>query len=126
MILLGILLVAATGAFTALLIADNLSGGPEYSVTVLGNQIATMNGLAIFLAGIALALTFWLGSALATGGVARARRRSAELREARAVARRAEADRDALQSVRPADGTAASGTVAPPARQRRARHLFGH
>ncbi|MFE5189864.1 hypothetical protein [Streptomyces sp. NPDC056628] len=64
MLFLGLLLLAATAAFTGLLIADNLSGGPEYTVSVLGQEIATMNTLAIFCSGLALALLFCL--ALAT------------------------------------------------------------
>ncbi|MFD0273165.1 hypothetical protein ACFVHB_04515 [Kitasatospora sp. NPDC127111] len=73
MLLLGLLLMAASGAFVGLLIADNLSGGPEYQVTVLGNDLVTLNSLAIFLSGVALALIFCLGLALA--GLARRARR---------------------------------------------------
>ncbi|MER7580668.1 hypothetical protein [Kitasatospora sp. NPDC097691] len=64
MVLLGLLLMAASGAFVGLLIADNLSGGPEYQVTVLGNDLVRMNSLGVFLAGVALALIFCLGLAL--------------------------------------------------------------
>jgi hypothetical protein len=65
---IGLLLLAATAAFTGLAIADNLSGGPEYSVSVLGNHIATMNTLEIFCSGLALALIFCLGLVMAAGG----------------------------------------------------------
>ncbi|MFD9633301.1 hypothetical protein [Streptomyces violascens] len=77
MLLLGLLLLGATGAFIGLLIAvaDNLSGGPDYGVTVLGNHIATLNSLGIFLAGIALTLIFGLGCAMVRSAGARARRR---------------------------------------------------
>lgn len=76
MLVLGLLLLAATGAFTGLVIADNLSGGPEYTVSVLGQDIATLNTLAIFCSGVALALLFCLGlTAAAGGGVLRRRRR---------------------------------------------------
>ncbi|MHC3467375.1 hypothetical protein ACYF6T_01545 [Streptomyces sp. 7R007] len=71
----GLLLLAATGAFTALAIADNLSGGPEYRVSVLDHHIATMNTLAIFSSGLALALIFCLGLTLAVGGTTHRRRR---------------------------------------------------
>ncbi|MFI1566581.1 hypothetical protein ACH4ZX_26595 [Streptomyces sp. NPDC020490] len=64
--LIGLLLVAATAAFTALLITGNLSGGPEYQVSVLGQHVATMNTLAIFCSGLVLALLFGLGVAAAT------------------------------------------------------------
>ncbi|MEU6775001.1 hypothetical protein [Streptomyces sp. NPDC046759] len=64
MLFFGLLLLAGAGAFTALAIAGNLSGGPDYSVSVLGHDIATMNGLALFSSGLALALVFCLGLAL--------------------------------------------------------------
>ncbi|MCW7942925.1 membrane protein [Streptomyces hygroscopicus] len=65
MLFIGLLLLAVTGAFTALLIVGNLSGGPEYTVSVLDHPIATMNALAIFSAGLALSLLFVLGLAAA-------------------------------------------------------------
>ncbi|WP_260860059.1 hypothetical protein [Streptomyces cupreus] len=76
MLFLGLLLLAATGAFTGLAIADNLSGGPEYTVTVLDRDIATMNTLAVFSSGIVLALIFCLGLAMMVNGAVRRRRRS--------------------------------------------------
>lgn len=75
MLFIGLLLLAATAAFTGLVIADNLSGGPEYSVSVLDHHIATMNTLAAFSSGLALALLFCLGLAVAASGVARRRHR---------------------------------------------------
>ncbi len=69
MLLLGIVLLAAPGTFTGLAIADNLSGGPDYTVTILGNDVAHMNGLSIFLAGPALALIFALAVLLVGAGV---------------------------------------------------------
>ncbi|MGW6919273.1 hypothetical protein ACWGB8_36475 [Kitasatospora sp. NPDC054939] len=76
MLILGLLLMAAAGAFIGLLIADNLSGGPDYQVTVLGNDLVVLNSLAIFLAGVALALLFCLGCALMAASLRRTRRRS--------------------------------------------------
>lgn len=73
---LGLLLLAATGAFAGLAIADNLSGGPEYTVSVLDHDIATMNTLAVFCSGLALALIFCLGLAWAVRGIAHGRHRS--------------------------------------------------
>ena len=73
--LFGLLLLAATAAFTGLAIADNLSGGPDYSVSVLGHHIATMNGLALFCSGLALALIFCLGLVLAMSRVTHHRHR---------------------------------------------------
>ncbi|MFE7561447.1 hypothetical protein [Kitasatospora sp. NPDC057500] len=88
MLLFGLLLVAATAAFTGLLIADNLSGGPEYQVTILGNDLVTLNSLGVFLAGLALALLFCLGLAL-VGAARKARTgppRRTTRRERRAAA----------------------------------------
>ncbi|WP_228023314.1 MULTISPECIES: hypothetical protein [Streptomyces] len=68
MLIIGLLLLVASGAFTGLVIAYNLSGGPEYTVTMFGQYIATMNSLAIFCSGLALALIFCLGLALALAG----------------------------------------------------------
>lgn len=70
MLFLGLLLLAASGVFTGLVIADSLSGGPEYAVSVVGQDIATMNTLAVFCSGIALALVFCLGLFLARSGAA--------------------------------------------------------
>ena len=74
MLFLGLLLVVGTGAFTALVIADNMSGGPDYAVSVLGHHIATLNGLGIFCSGLALALVFCLGVVIMAGGAAHHRR----------------------------------------------------
>ncbi|KAB1146920.1 hypothetical protein F7R91_15095 [Streptomyces luteolifulvus] len=76
MLFIGLLLLAATGAFTGLLIAGNLSGGPEYTVSLLDNDIATMNTLAVFSSGLALALIFCLGLATAVRGATHHRRRN--------------------------------------------------
>jgi hypothetical protein len=73
MLLIGLLLLAATAAFTALAIADNMSGGPDYTVSVLGHDIARMNGLEVFSAGLALALIFSLGATLLAGAATRHR-----------------------------------------------------
>ncbi|GGQ15211.1 hypothetical protein ACFFKE_33760 [Streptomyces mutabilis] len=76
MLILGLLLLAAVGAFTGLVIADNLSGGPEYTVSVLGQDIGTMNTLAVFCSGLALALIFCAAlSAVASTAAHRRRRR---------------------------------------------------
>ncbi|MEU7241145.1 hypothetical protein [Streptomyces sparsogenes] len=75
MLFLGLLLLAAAGAFTGLLIADNL-GGPEYTVSVLGQDIATMNSLAVFCSGLALALLFCVGlSVVASAAIHRRHQR---------------------------------------------------
>ncbi|MFD8395665.1 hypothetical protein ACFV2N_42385 [Streptomyces sp. NPDC059680] len=80
MLFLGLLLLAGTGAFTALAIVGNLSGGPDCTVSVLGHDIASMNGLALFGSGLALALVFCLGLAMtAMGGTHRHRHRRRRL-----------------------------------------------
>lgn len=107
MLILGLLLLACTAAFTGLVIADNLGGGAEHDVTVLGYHIATMNGLAIFCAGLALALIFGLGAMMAvTGGVLR-RRRSRKIAAARKEAAAAARERDELAARLAADPASA-------------------
>ncbi|MET8805138.1 hypothetical protein [Streptomyces sp. NPDC004546] len=71
---IGLLLLAGAGAFTALAIAGNLSGGPDYTVSVLDHDVATMSGLAVFSSGLALALIFCAGLAIMVGGAAHAGR----------------------------------------------------
>ncbi|MDI2130706.1 hypothetical protein [Yinghuangia seranimata] len=66
---LGFLLVAASAAFAALLIAYNTSGGPEYTVSMFDNNVVTLNVLAIFVTGLAIALIFCLGVAMAAIGI---------------------------------------------------------
>jgi hypothetical protein len=109
MLILGLLLLAGPAAFTGLALADNLNGGPDYNVTMLGHHIATMNSLAIFCAGLALALIFGLGVMMAMGGLSLRRRKYRKLSTAR---------RDAVEAARERDELAArleNGTTAEPA-----------
>lgn len=144
MLLLGLLLLGCTAAFTGLLIADNYSGGPEATVTLLGNHIATMDSLRIFLAGIALALVFSLGCAMVLAAGTQARRRRSELVRVRAHARRTAAERDALAErleaadaaadtqggavpdAVPGEAPAADEPSAPPQQRISLRRRFGH
>jgi hypothetical protein len=96
MLILGLLVLGCTAAFTGLAIADNLGGGPEYDVTMLGHHIATMNSLAIFCAGLALALIFGLAALMTIGGMSLRHRKSRKLAEARREAREAARERDEL------------------------------
>ncbi|MCB5164256.1 hypothetical protein LG634_05310 [Streptomyces bambusae] len=73
MLLLGILLLAAAGTFTGLVVSENLSGGPEYTVMLFGESLATLDTLGVFLAGIGLALVFCAGLALVAGAARRRR-----------------------------------------------------
>lgn len=132
MLLLGLLLMGATAAFTGLLISDNLSGGPDYTVTMFGTDIATLNTLGVFLAGIALGLVFCLAAGMAMAGAGRSRSRHAELRALRRRARAHEAAAATPDGTTDA-GTADAGTTTTTGKttatvpSRRSRmHLFGH
>lgn len=154
MLLLGLLILACTAAFTGLVLSDNLPGGPDYNVTVLGNDIATMNTLAIFCAGLALALLFAVGVALMTGGLTHGRRTSRKLAAARREAVETARQRDdlaaRLENTTPTARPQSAATSPPPgalppraggpgsgtagtygatrvgSRRRTVRHLFGH
>ncbi|MET9774849.1 hypothetical protein ABZ023_11385 [Streptomyces sp. NPDC006367] len=94
MVLLGLLLMAGAAAFAGLLIAYNLSGGPEYTVSLLGSEPFTINTLGAFLGGVALTLIFGLGLWMLTAGAVLARHRSKKRRGNRAAAARAASERD--------------------------------
>ncbi|PKV90046.1 hypothetical protein [Streptomyces sp. TLI_146] len=138
MLFLGLLLLAATAAFTGLAISDNLGGGPHYTVSLLGNDVATMSTLAIFCAGLALALIFSLGLWMATGGAMRQRSRRLRMRAerdalaARLSEREAAAGPQASVTVGQADPAVTPTPPGPvgartPHRHRARRiHLFGH
>jgi hypothetical protein len=96
MLILGLLVLGCTAAFTGLAIADNLGGGPEYNVTMLGHHIATMNSLAIFCAGLALALIFGLAALMTMAGMSLRHRKSRKLAAARREARETARERDEL------------------------------
>jgi hypothetical protein len=102
-VLLGLILLAGSAAFTGLAIAYNLGGGPHYTVHMLGATIATLNSLAIFCAGLALALIFSFGLWLLS--ISRPRR------VRRRPVRRAEYPADAYDdsTVRPVDAPAEPG-----------------
>ncbi len=95
MLLVGLVLVALSGAFAGLLIAYNTSGGPEYTVTLFDRTIATVDTLQVFVAGLALGLVFCLGLWM-TGASARMIGTSARLRRARREAEQTAAERDRL------------------------------
>ncbi len=107
MILLGILLLAATGAFIGLLIAYN-TAGPDYTVGMFGNSIATMNSLAIFVSGLILTAILGVGLMLLFSGL-RWRRHKATVAGARKERDRLLAER--MRAERTAPGTTAQGTT---------------
>ncbi|MFJ1792736.1 hypothetical protein [Kitasatospora griseola] len=123
MLLLGLLLFAASGAFAGLLIADNLGGGPETAVTVLGHHIGNISSLGAFLAGIALTLLAAAGIALVAAGLRRHRRRATH---------RVAADEPPVvdRTADPTVGPSGTGTVDPTATAQRPpggpRHRFTH
>src|SRR5689334_21612629 len=94
MLLLGLVLFGAAGAFAGLLLMQNSAAGSDYSVSLFGLDLGTLSTPQAFLAGIALALVFASGLALAIGSRLRARhRRAARLAEEREAIRiRAERD----------------------------------
>jgi hypothetical protein len=141
MLILGLLLLGATGAFAGLLIAYNSSGGPEYTVTMFSNTLGTLNTLQAFLAGIALTLVFCLSLAMTVGGAGYRRRRWSARRAERRDAARARAERDALAArlgddeavagepaMAGTDAGSQAGDPAAPASRRHIRrpHVFGH
>jgi hypothetical protein len=115
LLLVGLLLLGATAAFTGLLISENLSGGPDYMVTMFGNGLGTVNTMGAFLSGIALALVFCLALAIMSAGAARQHRHRAYSRAGRRDGARPEAR-----------GRGTEPTDAPAPAGRRRRHLFGH
>ncbi|MFG2679920.1 hypothetical protein [Streptomyces sp. NPDC048392] len=96
MLVLGLLLMAGAAAFAGLLIAYNLSGGPDYTVTLLGSEPFTISTLGAFLGGIALTLIFGLGMWMLLAGTVLARHRGKKRRRERETARRATTERDEL------------------------------
>jgi hypothetical protein len=133
MLLLGLVLLGATGAFAGLLISENSSGGPEYAVTMFGNDLGTVNTLGAFLSGIALTLVFCLALAMMMSGTARHRRRNRELRTMRREAARNGDPTGSTGTAGPVGTTASTGTdpattTAPETTTRRHRkvHIFGH
>ncbi|GJF33318.1 hypothetical protein KNE206_60180 [Kitasatospora sp. NE20-6] len=129
MLPVGLLLLLATGAFTGLLIVENARTAPDLTLALVGHD-TTVSTLEVFLAGIALALVFALGCALALAGRRRSARRSAELRAARKALRAArpgDAARPAAAarpSTTPSRGSATSPT-SPVSRRRRLVQRLG-
>ncbi|MEU0940133.1 MULTISPECIES: hypothetical protein [unclassified Embleya] len=141
MFLLGLLLAGCAAAFAALLIAYNTSGGPEYTVSIFDTDMVTLNSLAIFCSGLALALIFGIGLLMigSRARMGRARhnrdrravdraileRNTATARQDAAMAReraaQAEARADRLQYEPTADDETGTTWSADPAAQPRTR-----
>ena len=120
---LGLLLVLLSGGAVALLTAYNRSGGPDYSITMFGNDAGVVNGMQIFYAGIALALLFCLGLWLMAMSARRSRAMRAEIRAARHDAQTAVAERDRLASQVASDPTATAAYPTVPEEPARRRFL---
>jgi hypothetical protein len=73
-IILGFILMAGAGTVAGLLIADNHSRTPIYTPQLVGHVLPSVSAIAIFCAGIGLALLFCLGVWAAAGGLADRRR----------------------------------------------------
>ncbi|MFD6791287.1 hypothetical protein, partial [Streptomyces anthocyanicus] len=117
MLVLGLLLMAGAAAFAGLLIAYNLSGGPDYTVTLLGSEPFTISTLGAFLGGIALTLIFGLGMWMLLAGTVLARHRGKKRRRDRETAEQAAAERDAMAGR--LEGRGSTNDAAEPAGHRR-------
>ena len=96
MLILGLLLVLASAAGAALLVAYNSSGGTEQSIVLFGRDLVSVTPAAAFVSGIVIALIFCLGVWMV---VTTERRRLAvrsRYQAARREARAAAAERDEL------------------------------
>lgn len=112
MLMLALLLVLATGAFAAVAVVENFSGGPEYAVEMFGSHMVTLSPPGLFLSGVGLTLIFCLGLAGIAAGLKR-RRRGRRVQAAERVA------------------STPGERTEPPAQprsghHRRGRHIFGH
>ncbi|MEU9651355.1 hypothetical protein AB0E00_20925 [Streptomyces sp. NPDC048110] len=122
MLVLGLLLMAGAAAFAGLLIAYNLSGGPDYTVTLLGSEPFTISTLGAFLGGIALTLIFGLGMWMLLAGTVLARHRGKKRRRERETARQATAERDALAGRLEGRGNSTTAAEEPAGQRRPASH----
>lgn len=95
MLILGLLLVVASGAAAAVLIAYN-SGGTAETVSAFGRDVATVTLVQAFVAGIVVALVFLLGLWMIVSAGRRGREHRARYREARREAQAAAKERDEM------------------------------
>jgi hypothetical protein len=118
MLILGLLLVVASGAAAVILIAYN-TGGTAQTVTAFGRDIADVTLMQAFVAGIVVALVFLLGLSMILMAGRRGRENRARYRQARREAKTAAAERDELadQLRRDEEHRATDPAVAPPAGQ---------
>ncbi|GAB3452673.1 hypothetical protein [Actinophytocola sediminis] len=126
MLILGLLLVVISGAAAALLIAFN-SGGAKETVSLFGWDIADVNHMQAFLAGIVLSLLFMLGLSMIMRAGRRGRENRARYKEARRDAKSAADERDELaEKLRREEQQAHQPTVAQPVQtQATGQHAAG-
>ena len=95
MLLLGLVMFGAAGAFAGLLVMQNSAGGgPDYAVSLFGFDLGRLSTPQAFLAGIALALVCCVGLALAIGSRLRAHHRHVARLAQEREAIRVRAERD--------------------------------
>lgn len=95
MLILGLVLIIASGAVATVLIAHNGDGTPQ-TVFAFGRDVADVTVMEAFAAGIVVALVFVLGIWMTVVGARRSREYRARYREARHAARAAARERDEL------------------------------
>jgi len=95
MLILGLLLLVVSGAAGVLLIAYN-TGGTEQTVTMFGRDLASVNMMEAFVAGLIVAAVFLLAIAMIMSAGRRAKENRARYREVRREAREAARERDKL------------------------------
>jgi hypothetical protein len=96
LLLLGLLLMAATASFIGLAIAGSTGGGPTYHPDLLGNHPFGISSLGAFASGLALATIFGLGLWTMLGGLAFARHHSKKKHAARHERRQLAGQRNAM------------------------------
>jgi ABC-type nickel/cobalt efflux system permease component RcnA len=122
MLILGLLLVVLSAAAAALLVAYNSSGGPEQMIVLFGRDLVSVTPLQAFLAGIGLALIFFLGLWMVIATERRRRAARSHYRDARREARAAAKERDELADQLAKERSAGTGTSwTPPAEPEPAR-----
>ncbi|MGH3328629.1 MAG: hypothetical protein ACRDPT_12675 [Streptomycetales bacterium] len=98
MLMIGLLLMVASGSLAGLLVVNNASaGGPVYQAELFGRVLASVSPVEMFLAGLALALAFCFGVSLITASFRRRHRIMSRVREAEDEADELVAERDRLR-----------------------------
>jgi ABC-type nickel/cobalt efflux system permease component RcnA len=94
--IIGLLLILIAIVLAVVGIAFNGDTASSHPITVFGQQLVTLNGTELFLAGIAAGVLFCLGLWMVMAASRRRRATRADLRTARKQAAQAEQERDEL------------------------------